>query len=189
MRSAIITGSEAVCSFVITLSLLFSMAATTTTTTEAATNVTFLHLNDHHSHFEEVSFDLFDSNLPPNLSVDTSAVRFNYGSFARSAALMKQLQDEAMVSSTSGSTTNVIKLHAGDAMTGTVFYTFFGPDMDAAAMNALGLDAFVIGNHEFDDGDANLASFMEQVEFPVLSYNGKIRVISFFPKTVYLFFT
>ena len=135
-----------------------------------ATTLTFLHLNDHHSHFEEVSFDLFDDNIPTSLSVETAAVRFYYGSFARTAALMNQLEQEALAD---GSTTQVLKLHAGDALTGTVFYTFFGSEMDAVAMNALNLDAFVVGNHEFDDGDSNLATFLEQVAFPVLSYNGK----------------
>jgi 5'-nucleotidase len=153
---------------------LLSLAAVATslftTAAQAASNVTFLHVNDHHSHFEELSLDLFDDKIPTGLSVETSTVRLYYGSFARSAALMSQLQDEAVAAGS-----QVVKLHAGDALTGTVFYTFFGTEMDATAMNALELDAFVIGNHEFDDGDANLATFLEQVTFPVVSYNGKSR--------------
>ena len=43
-------------------------------------------------------------------------------------------------------------LHAGDGITGTLYYTLLGSDPDAAIMNAMGFDAFVPGNHEFDDG-------------------------------------
>lgn len=59
---------------------------------------------------------------------------------------------------------DVMKLHAGDALTGTLYYTFFGPEADAAAMNVAGFEALTIGNHEFDEGDANLADFIELVD-------------------------
>jgi hypothetical protein len=64
-------------------------------------------------------------------------------------------------------------LHAGDAITGTSFYSFYGPAPDAAVMNTAGYDALVAGNHEFDDGDANLANFTRLLNNPVLSYNRK----------------
>lgn len=43
--------------------------------------------------------------------------------------------------------------------------------MDAAIMNEIGFDAFVPGNHEFDNGDTNLADFVRELSMPVLSYN------------------
>lgn len=42
-------------------------------------------------------------------------------------------------------------LHAGDGITGTPYYSAYGPEADAAAMSLVGFDAFVVGNHEFDD--------------------------------------
>jgi 2',3'-cyclic-nucleotide 2'-phosphodiesterase (5'-nucleotidase family) len=68
----------------------------------------------------------------------------------------------------------VCVLHAGDALTGTIFYSFFGPEPDGLVMNAMGFDAFVVGNHEFDDGDAVLADFIQILDMPVLSHNGTL---------------
>ena len=64
-------------------------------------------------------------------------------------------------------------IHAGDGMTGTAYYSFYGPAPDAAYMNAVGFDIFVVGNHEFDDGDARLANFTRFLNMPVISYNCK----------------
>ncbi len=134
---------------------------------QSASTVTFLHMNDHHSHFEEFFYDIVDPLLiPADLSGGSGNIRMFYGCFPRSVALMKQMEEEAL---TAGN--DVLKVHAGDALTGTVFYTFFGSAMDAAAMNVASFDAFVIGNHEFDGGDANLADFLALLESPAVSFN------------------
>ena len=54
-------------------------------------------------------------------------------------------------------------------------------------MPMLGYQAMAVGNHEFDDGPANLAKFIDAVGLPVLSANidasadpdlaGKIRTV------------
>lgn len=44
-----------------------------------AVNVTFLHVNDHHSHIDEHSLDLDRNNSVPGLSVDTEELRMFYG--------------------------------------------------------------------------------------------------------------
>ena len=141
---------------------------------DAVSNITFLHMNDHHSHFDELSFDISDpAFLSPDLTVSPAELRIYYGGFPRLAALMKLREEEATLAGSP-----VVKVHAGDALTGTVFYTFFGPDMDAAAMNSIGFDAFVLGNHEFDEGDANLADFVGQLNVSVVSSNGKFTFSS-----------
>jgi 2',3'-cyclic-nucleotide 2'-phosphodiesterase (5'-nucleotidase family) len=88
-------------------------------------------------------------------------------------ALIQSLSEEATAADD-----EVFVLHAGDAITGTLFYSFFGPEPDAKMMNAVGFDAFVVGNHEFDDGDAQLANFIRFLEVPVLSYNSKLVFFS-----------
>lgn len=65
------------------------------------------------------------------------------GGFARQTAVFKAL----------AGTPNLLKLHAGDAITGLLYYTFFKGKADAQMMNSICFDAFVPGNHEFDDGD------------------------------------
>jgi 5'-nucleotidase/UDP-sugar diphosphatase len=125
-------------------------------------------MNDHHSHVEELSFDIKDPLLiPAGMSVESGEVRMFYGGFPRAVATMKKMEEEALAAGN-----DVLKVHAGDALSGTIFYTFFGPTMDAAVMNVAGFDAFTLGNHEFDDGDANLAEFLTLLEFPAVSFNG-----------------
>ena len=60
------------------------------------------------------------------------------------AALMKKIRQEEEAAGQ-----DVITLHAGDALTGTLFYTAYNSDVDIAWMNAAGVfDAMVLGNHE-----------------------------------------
>lgn len=55
------------------------------------------------------------------------------------------------------------KLHAGDAVTGDLYYTLFKRVADAVLMNEVYFDAFALGNHEFDDGDAGFAAFLDEL--------------------------
>lgn len=107
-----------------------------------------LHINDHHSHLESDSFDYNFVGVNKTMAV-------TYGGFPLLVALLDEL---------SAGKDNVIKLHAGDAITGTSFYSTFGYEADAAMMNQACFDAFVVGNHEFDGGDANLAGFVDSLK-------------------------
>lgn len=66
---------------------------------------------------------------------------------------------------------HVLFLDAGDQFQGSLFFTVFGADVLTATMTALGYDAMAIGNHEFDSGPAELARFIDGVEFPVIGSN------------------
>ena len=66
---------------------------------------------------------------------------------------------------------NTLILHAGDAVTGTLYYTLFEGKADAQLMNAINFDAFTLGNHEFDDGNKFLKSFLDALTIPVISAN------------------
>jgi 5'-nucleotidase len=107
--------------------------------------VNLLHVNDHHS------------NLQPtrqSLNVGTAGGAFNvdYGGFPRVTAKIAELE---------ASLPNVVKIHAGDAITGTLYYTLFKGQADADLMNTVCFDVFELGNHEFDDGDASLVNFLD----------------------------
>eukprot|EP00804_Cyclotella_cryptica_P028685 CCRYP_008196-RA/>CCRYP_008196-RA protein AED:0.04 eAED:0.04 QI:673/0.5/0.4/1/0.75/0.6/5/0/634 len=148
-------------------SLLLLAVAPSLRTALGNLDVTFLHINDHHSHFDSNSFDLFAGSVPEGISVDTSSgVKVYFGGASYVAGAIKELADLAKSQGH-----EVMKIHAGDAMTGTVYYSLFGAEPDAAFMNEVGFDAFVIGNHEFDDGDGNLSEFIAQLQLPVTSYN------------------
>ena len=113
---------------------------------QAPMTVTLIHINDHHSHFDEIAQDIGPSLIPKTgISVNTSSIRIKYGGFPRVVGLMKKMEQKALAAGN-----QVLKLHAGDAITGTIYYTFFGSDADAGVLNAAGFDAITIGNHEFD---------------------------------------
>jgi 5'-nucleotidase / UDP-sugar diphosphatase len=134
-------------------------------------DLTILHMNDHHSHI-----------APEKLTVDTSALSLSatnaagaavtsvsttYGGFPMLASLFDTLTSQ---------NANVLKLHAGDAITGTIYYSLFKGVADAAVMNQVCFDAFSPGNHEFDDGDSGLAHFLNALNSsgcstPVLAAN------------------
>ena len=109
-----------------------------------AEQITVLHINDHHSHLKP------DKRM--TLMLDGKSTRVRSGGMPAVVAKIKELE------STSN---NVIKLHAGDAISGSLFFTLFKGEADAALMNEICFDAFVLGNHEFNEGDKGVAKFID----------------------------
>jgi 5'-nucleotidase / UDP-sugar diphosphatase len=119
------------------------------------------HINDHHSQLE--------AQANAELQLGGAPTRVSLGGFARVTAAMREIEK---------STPNLLKLHAGDAVTGTLYYTFFKGQADARMMNTVCFDAFALGNHEFDDGDGTLKGFLDELakgdcKTPVLAANVK----------------
>ncbi|RKT46525.1 bifunctional metallophosphatase/5'-nucleotidase [Thiocapsa rosea] len=107
--------------------------------------INLLHINDHHSNLQPVNNTLDLGSSGGSFSVP-------FGGFPRVTAKIKALESQL---------DNVVKIHAGDAITGTLFYTLFQGEADADLMNTACFDVFALGNHEFDDGDGNLARFLD----------------------------
>ena len=106
-------------------------------------NLTVAHINDHHSNLEPLAdFEI---------TVDGTKTRVDLGGMARVAQAFAAYDNRS----------DVLKLHAGDAITGTSYFTFFKGQADAALMNAICFDAMALGNHEFDEGDAGLKVFLD----------------------------
>ena len=129
------------------------------TPTYPALELNIAHINDQHSQLEAIS--------GVELTLDGVATQVDLGGFARQTTLFKQAASEKK---------NLLKLHAGDAVTGTLYYTFFKGEADAKMMNTVCFDAFGYGNHEFDDGDGVLKNFLDQLytadcQTPVISAN------------------
>jgi hypothetical protein len=140
-------------------------------------NVIIIHINDHHSNFDEQVIDLPKALIPPNISTNTSSLRVFYGGFDRSVTLMNSMINEA-----NSNGQDVIKVHAGDALTGTLYFTYFGPEADAAVMNIAKFDALTLGNHEFDEGDTTLANFVKKLQgTTILSANRKFTLVLSLP--------
>ena len=107
--------------------------------------INIAHINDHHSQL--------DAFAATELTLDGVATQVELGGFARQTAMFKSV----------ASTKNLLKLHAGDALTGSLYYTFFKGAVDAQMMNSICFDAFTPGNHEFDDSDTVLKSFLDEL--------------------------
>jgi len=144
-----------------------------------AIELAIAHVNDHHSHLEPLS------NF--EIQIDGTATQVELGGFARTARLFKSLDSDPKIAP------YLLKLHAGDAVTGTPYYSFFKGAPDAAMMNTVCFDAFALGNHEFDDGDQQLVNFLDLLnkpsncatKTPVLSANVVPKVgTPLAPKTV-----
>ncbi len=66
---------------------------------------------------------------------------------------------------------NSILIDAGDRFTGTLFHQQWRGEDAARIMNLMQYDVITLGNHEFDDGDDTLVSFIDMLEFPVITAN------------------
>ena len=103
-----------------------------------------LHINDHHSRVAPDSGQV--------LLLDGEPVQVSFGGFPQLVTAFGELSRGA---------DHVLKLHAGDAMTGDLYYTLFAGEADADLMNQVCFDAFEVGNHEFDAGDMGLKRFLD----------------------------
>ena len=66
---------------------------------------------------------------------------------------------------------NVLVLDAGDTMHGTTFATLVEGESVVQVMNAIGYDAMVAGNHDFNYGYDRLIELNDMADFPILSAN------------------
>jgi 5'-nucleotidase / UDP-sugar diphosphatase len=108
---------------------------------DAVFSLTILHTNDIHAHHASSNGD---------------------GGAAIAASVINQVRT---------ANPNTILLNAGDNFTGTLYYVMYHGIDSAKLMNAMKYDAMTLGNHEFDDGDGNLALFINQLKFPVVAAN------------------
>lgn len=158
----IIGGTAALC---LTLAALSGCA--TRNTPVAVNTLTLLHINDHHSRLDAETTTL----RLKNAAGFERSVTVELGGFARVKAAIDALSKRH---------DPVIKLHAGDATTGDPYFTLSKGEADAALMNTVCFDAFTLGNHEFDNGNANLRKFIDflqagQCRTPVLASNLKLK--------------
>jgi 5'-nucleotidase / UDP-sugar diphosphatase len=116
--------------------------------------VTLLHSNDTHDHLEPTPYSGKDA-----AGKDYKA---QYGGVARIKTALETLKK---------SSTNPIVLDAGDVFTGTIYGMVYKGLADLAYMESFGVQAQTIGNHEFDNGPSQLAEYIKNASFPVVSAN------------------
>jgi 5'-nucleotidase/UDP-sugar diphosphatase len=112
--------------------------------------LTILHTNDHHGHFEKFN--------PYPVS--------DVGGFAAQSALVNIVRAE--VEKKGGHT---LLLSAGDVNTGVPESDMLDAEPDFKLMNLIGYDAMTVGNHEFDKSLDVLMKQQGWAEFPFLAAN------------------
>ncbi len=115
-----------------------------------------LHFNDHHGFLDSSTMKLTymdDKNK-------AKKVYTHLGGLPRIGAKINTLR-----------TDHTLVLDAGDAFSGTLYHTLFHGLANVEIMNGMGIDAFTLGNHEFDNRDKGLKAFIDKANFPVISAN------------------
>ena len=117
------------------------------------TQVTVLFFNDSHGYLEP-------------FKVEKDGKKAEVGGMARLAGEVKRIRAE---NKAEGIPT--VLLCAGDILQGTPMSTVFRGKADIDCMNAMGVDAMCVGNHEFDFGLENFMALGKRAKFPFLSAN------------------
>lgn len=114
-----------------------------------------IHVNDTHSHLTPLSLTINKK--------EKTEKKLKVGGYAYIADYVKTAKKEGK---------NVLFLLAGDAVQGTLYYSFFKGEADISALKELSIDAMVLGNHEFDNGPEILwQDFVSKANFPILCAN------------------
>lgn len=66
---------------------------------------------------------------------------------------------------------NLLLLDAGDFSQGSSYFTILGGDIEVNVMNAMGYDVACLGNHEFDNGPAELARRAKMAKYDIVCAN------------------
>ncbi|HDQ41146.1 MAG TPA: bifunctional metallophosphatase/5'-nucleotidase [Desulfonatronum sp.] len=139
------------------------------------------HVNDTHAHLDPIT---------RSFALDGHTVSMSVGGYPR-----LHTQVDGWRKTAGDEQAGFLFLHAGDTFQGSGYFMLFYGEPEAAMWNRIGLDAMVLGNHEFDSlramdiqrdaqgrilsvtpGEAlpaglNLAEFIRLAHFPVLAAN------------------
>ncbi|MBX5171554.1 LysM peptidoglycan-binding domain-containing protein [Rhizobium sp. NZLR1b] len=145
--------------------LTASMLALSAGAAFADYELNILHINDFHSRIE--SINKFDSTC----SAEEEGKNECFGGAARLKVAIDQRRQAL-------SGKNLVLLNAGDNFQGSLFYTTYKGAAEAEFLNLMKFDAMTVGNHEFDDSEDGLATFLDKVQFPVVTANVKATAAS-----------
>lgn len=125
--------------------------------------VTILHTSDIHSRL--YPYEQVITQVDATLGLGDLNSVANIGGVARMAYVLNRERARSE---------RVIHLDSGDCFQGAPIFNYFKGEPEVRAMSALGVDAAVVGNHEFDAGGQNLATQMQRwANFALLSGNYK----------------
>lgn len=83
------------------------------------------------------------------------------------------LRRKVLIDSIRNANDNVLLVDLGDPVQGTMYFNLYGGDVENMVMNELGYDIRILGNHDFDNGMAELKRNYMNVKSDLLSTNYK----------------
>lgn len=115
----------------------------------SSTKLTILHTNDVHSRLDPFPMD--------------GTRNAGMGGIAARADIIRNIREQEA---------NVLLLDAGDIFQGTPYFNIFKGEPEMRAMQMMGYDAGVMGNHDFDAGMENFVKQLaDHGKFPILMCN------------------
>ena len=125
------------------------------------TRLTILHSSDIHSRL--FPYDLEIAQVDSTLGLGNVGDIKNVGGVGRMNYVLSRERARA---------DRVLHLSSGDVFEGAPVFNFFSGEPEMRSQSALGVDAMVIGNHEFDRGALNVTTQIQRwANFPVLAAN------------------
>lgn len=140
-------------------SILFRMFCCFIPVTIAAPleTLTILHINDTHSHIEADSASVVLSGQ--ELYTDIGGMARLHAAVSDMRQYYKSQQIPTLL------------LHGGDAFKGSGYFEVHKSKVNSDLFNRLEVQAMALGNHEFDEGLDELATFGQDARFPLLAAN------------------
>ncbi|MBO4349646.1 MAG: bifunctional metallophosphatase/5'-nucleotidase [Proteobacteria bacterium] len=125
---------------------------------ESGIRLTVIHTGDIHSRLLPYDMDL----MATDERIGMTQANEPFGGIARAATVIRKIRSQAQHS---------VHVDSGDVFQGAPIFNEYNGEVEIYALNYLGMDAFIIGNHEFDHGVANLYDKLSKAQFTILAAN------------------
>ena len=124
-------------------------------------HLTLIHTSDIHSRLYPYNLQL--GQVDSGLGLGEAGAVANVGGAARISHIVGRERARSA---------RVLHLDGGDCFQGAPVFNFYSGEAEIRALSAMGADAMIIANHEFDRGALNLATQLQNwANFPVLAAN------------------
>ncbi len=148
---------------IVMLASLLLDACTTETTSDDidfshGVRLTVVHTSDIHSRLLPYDMDVMRTDERMGLLQANGP----FGGVSRMGTIIRRIRGQAQHS---------IHVDSGDLFQGAPIFNEFHGEPEVLWFNMIGIDSFVIGNHEFDDGPLNLFDKLSMANFDVLAAN------------------